>query len=106
MNKKIIQENIIEEFGLNDLPEEKQTELLTMMTESLLKRITIKVLEQLSKKDKKEFDSVRETSDPDEINKFLKSKIDNYDEMVEETVKEFKEEMKTTIERLKKDLAK
>jgi len=101
MNKKIIQENIIKEFGLEDLSEDKQIELLTTMTESVLKRITIKVLEQLSEEDKKEFDQVRETNDSDKINEFLREKIDNYDEIVKEVIKEFKEEMKANIKELR-----
>ncbi len=106
MDKKNIQQNIIKELGLEGLPEDKQIELLTTMTESVLKRITIKVLEQLSEEDKKEFDQVRETDDPDKISQFLGEKIDNYDEMVEGVIKEFKEEMKSTMTDLEKDLAK
>lgn len=106
MNKKKIQQDIIKELGLEGLSEEKQTELLTTMTESVLKRITVRVLEQLSEEDKKEFDRVRETADPDKISEFLRAKIDNYDKMVEEVIKEFKEEIKTTMQGLEKDLAK
>ncbi len=65
------QQNFLEDLGLNALPKEKQTELLTSMTESILKRITVRVLEHLSKKEKKEFDGVRESSDPDKINEIF-----------------------------------
>jgi len=99
------QQNFLEDLGLNALPKEKQTELLTSMTESILKRITVRVLEHLSKKEKKEFDGVRESSDPDKINEFLAEKIDNYDQMVQEVISEFKEEMKTTMQGLQADLA-
>ena len=99
-------QNFIEELGLKGLPEEKQTGLFTTMTESILKRITIRVLEQLSKKEKKEFDQVRETADPDKINEFLREKIDNYDQMLQEVISEFKEEMKTTMQGLQDDLGK
>jgi hypothetical protein len=106
MNQKPTQQNIIKELGLEGLPEDKQIELLTVMTESILKRITIRILEQLSEEEKKEFDQVRETADPDKINEFLREKIDNYDQMVQEIVTQFKEEMKTTIRDLQKDLTK
>jgi len=99
------QQNFLEDLGLNTLPKEKQTELLITMTESILKRITIRVLEHLSKKEKKEFDEVRETSDPDKISEFLAEKIDNYDQMVQEVISEFKEEMITTMQGLQADLA-
>lgn len=102
MDNKTIQQNIIKELGLEDLPEEKQAELLTTMTESILKRVTIAILERLSEEDKIKFDQVREANDPDKIIEFLREKIDNYDQMVEGVVKEFKEEMKTTMQDLKK----
>ena len=104
MDKKTIQQNLIQELGLGDLPEDKQVELLTTMTESILKRITIQILEQLSEEEKKEFDQVRETADPDKITGFLREKIENYDEMAENTVKEFKEEMKNTVKDLEEGL--
>ena len=104
MDKKTIQQNLIQELGLGDLPEDKQVELLTTMTESVLKRITIQILEQLSEEEKKEFDQVRETADPDKITRFLREKIENYDEMAENTVKEFKEEMKNTVKDLEEGL--
>jgi hypothetical protein len=104
MDNQKIQESIIKELGLDTLPEDKQTELLTMMTESVLKRITIGIIEQLSEEDKIKFDQVRDTNDPDKINEFLRTTISNYDEMVEKIIKEFKEEMSDTIESLKEDL--
>jgi len=104
MTKKKNQQNLIQELGLDSLPEDKQIELLTTMTESVLKRITIQVLEQLSEEEKKEFDEVRESGDPDKITGFLREKIEDYDEMAENTVKEFKEEMKNTVKDLEKSL--
>ncbi len=104
MTKEINQQNLIQELGLGDLPEDKQVELLTTMTESVLKRITIQILERLSEEEKKEFDEVRETNDPDKITGFLREKIKDYDEMAENTVKEFKEEMKNTVNDLEKNL--
>ena len=105
MDKNKIQQDIIKEFGLESLSEEKQIELLTTITESVLKRITIAVLEKLLEEDKIEFNKVRDESDPKKITEFLRTKIENYDEMTENIVKEFKEEMKETIGKLQKDLS-
>jgi len=105
MTKKTNQQNLIQELGLDSLPEDKQIELLTTMTESVLKRITIQILERLSEEEKKEFDKVRESGEADKITKFLREKIKDYDEMAENTVKEFKEEMKNTVKDLEKSLA-
>lgn len=92
--------NLIKELGLEDLAEERQLNLLNLMTEAILKRITINVLENLSEADRKEFDKVRETNDPNQIHDFLKSKIPNYDKMAKETIEEFKKEMKETAKEL------
>ncbi len=104
MDNQKIQESIIKELGLETLPEDKQIELLNTITESILKRVTISVLEKLSEEEKVEFDQVRDTDDPEKISNFLREKISNYDEMVENVIKEFKEEMKGTMASLEKDL--
>jgi len=92
--------NLIKELGLEGLPEERQIYLLTLMTESLLKRITINVLAKLSEADRLEYDKIRETNDPDQVLDFLKNKIPDYDKLVKETVEEFKKEMKETAKDL------
>jgi len=101
MATKKLPQTILEELGLKDLPEETQIKLLTQMTESVLKRITIKVLERLSEEDRKEFEKLQAAGDPEKVNQFLTAKIPNYEQLVQEIVTEFKEEMKTNIEALK-----
>jgi len=101
MDTKTIQQNILQELGLQDLPEATQIKLLTQMTESVLKRITIKVLEQLSETDRHELDKLQAVGDSEKINEFLKAKIPNYEQIVQEIVAEFKEEMKANIETLR-----
>jgi len=101
MDTNAIQQSIIQELGLEGLPEETQINLLTQMTESVLKRITIKVLERLSEADRQEFENVQASGDPDKVNQFLTAKIPDYEQMVSGVVAEFKEEMKANIETLK-----
>jgi len=101
MNKKLNTSNIITELGLSDLPRTTQLKLLTQMTESVLKRITVEVLEKLSEEDRKEFEKIQEKGDTEAMDKFLKEKIANYEEIVEGIVADFKEEMKKTIASLK-----
>lgn len=95
-----IQKNILEELGLENLPEETQIKLLTKMTETVLKRITIKVLEQLSEPERDEFYQLQESGDTDKINDFLRAKIPDYDKMVLKEVKDFIAEMQDTISEL------
>jgi len=93
-------QNLIKELGLEGLPEERQIYLLNLMTESLLKRITINVLEKLSDAERQEYDRILVANDPDQVLDFLKNKISNYDKLVKETVEEFKKEMKETAKNL------
>lgn len=97
----ILQKNIINDLGLDTLPEDAQTEILTKMAEAVIKRIAVNVLEKLSEKDLDEFEKIQETAGPEAIDTFLKSKIGNYEQLVQETVKDFKEEIKETINKLK-----
>ncbi|OGZ35880.1 MAG: hypothetical protein A3A94_01245 [Candidatus Portnoybacteria bacterium RIFCSPLOWO2_01_FULL_43_11] len=101
MPRKKLQQNIIEELGLTDLPEETQTKLLTGMTESILKRITLKIWEELPEKDRGEFEKVRAAGEPEKIDEYLHDKIPNYEEKLQGVIKEFKDEMKDTIADLK-----
>ena len=84
-------------MGLGDLPEERKTALLMQITESLLKRIVVRVLGELSETDRAAFEEVQETGDPEKINAFLTEKIPNYESMLQEIIAEFKTEMKDTV---------
>ena len=101
MATKKLQQTILEELELTDLPEETQIKLLTQMTESVLKRITIRVLERLPEQDRIDLEKLQADGDLEKVNEFLKDKIPNYEQMIQEIVSEFKEEMKTNIETLK-----
>ena len=101
MRKKLIQQNIIKELGLEKLPEDLQIKLLTQMTESVLKRITIEVFEKLSEKEREEFEKLQSKGDVSQVDDFLKEKIPNYEEMVQEIIEDFKAEIKENIASLK-----
>ncbi len=93
-----IQNNLIKEFGMEGLDQEQQKEILTKMTELLLKEISIKVLEKLSEEDRETFLGMQGESSPEEIESFLTTKIENYEDLVEKTTRDFREEIKTLID--------
>ncbi|MFP4022255.1 MAG: DUF5663 domain-containing protein [Candidatus Paceibacterota bacterium] len=96
--------DLLEEFDLKNLPEEAQSRILQAMTETLLKKITLRVLEELSEEERDEFEKVREQEDAEKTENFLREKLPNYDEILEEVVSDFKKEMKENIEDIKKGL--
>ena len=94
--------NLVQELGLDALPEEKKISLLSAMTESVLNRITVEVLSRLSEEDQAQLLSLQQNPPaPETIESFLKTKIPDYDKIQETVVREFKEEMKGTMEMLK-----
>jgi hypothetical protein len=75
---------------------------MTKMTESVIKRIAVEVLERLSEDDRTALYALREKGDPDETERFLKSKIADYDGLADRTVAAFADEMRDTVAMLKK----
>ncbi len=94
------QKYILEELEINDLPEENKQQLNNRITESLIKRITVEVLERLSKEENIQFDEVVKKRDAEEVNSFLRSKIENYDNIIEKVCEELKQEIKSVLEKV------
>jgi hypothetical protein len=93
-----IQKTLLEELGLANLPKDKQDELLIKMTEVLLKQIFLETMDKLGDQGMKEYDKmVEEGATAEQLEEFFKSKIVNYDTMVQKVIEEFKKEMKKGI---------
>lgn len=89
---------LIKELGLEGLPAEQQIKIINAMTESVLKRITVEVLTRLSDADQQALLAFQKnTPKPEEVEAFLKTKVADYASIQENVVKEFKEEMKSTM---------
>ncbi len=97
MPNQSIQEDLLKELGLDQLPPEKQEEILTAMTEVLLKRLTIKVLEKLNDQQQEEFSQVSASGDADKINQFFAANVPDYEKMIQEEIGLFKKEMEETV---------
>jgi hypothetical protein len=92
--KTQIQKTIIDELELGDLPQEKQDQLLIKMTEAVLNRIFLETMEKLNENDQNAYEKmIDENASPEDLEKFLKEKISNYDEMVAKIISDFKKEM-------------
>jgi hypothetical protein len=96
--------SLLEEFDLKDLPEDIQSGLIQVMMESMLKKITLTVLEKLSEEEREEFQKIKELENPEKTESFLKEKIPDYDILVEGVVSDFKEEMKEHVEAVKNEM--
>lgn len=90
-------EEFFDELGMRDLAPEKKEELMNLMTETLLQKIFAQVIDRLEEADQEAYGQMlEEKKSEEEIETFLKSKISDYDEMLEKIIDEFKEEMRRT----------
>lgn len=90
----ILQKTIIEELGMQNIPQEQQEELLAKMGDVLFKRILLETLEVLDEEDQKIFgEMVDAKKSAEEVEEFLKSKMENYDEFVKKVSDDFRKEL-------------
>jgi len=93
----ILQKSIIEELGLENLPKEKQEEILVKMTEVLLKKIYLETFEKLGEAERVELgDMLDKETEQAKVEEYLRSKIEDYDGFVKKIVEDFTAEMKKT----------
>lgn len=94
MDQQNLQQSIVDEMGLADLPEDKQQELTARMTEALLERIFIETESRLDEKSQAQYEKmIEDGTAPEEIESFLTAKIDNYTGLVDHIISDFKKEM-------------
>ena len=93
-----LQQTIIDELGMSELPKEKQEKLLSQMTEAVLQRIFIETMQKLSAADQEEYAKMAENkATPNEVEAYLRGKISDYDEMIKKVIDDFKAEMKKEL---------
>jgi len=100
MPNQNIQDDILKELQIDQLPAEKQAEVLTVMTELLLKKLTVRVLEKLDDKQKDEFGLVSASGDQDKISQFFAANVPDYEKIIQEEIDLFKQDMKETVDTL------
>jgi hypothetical protein len=90
--------DIFRELGLDTLPQKQKEALALKMTEALLKRINLIIMERLSEKDIESYEKLADNNvAPHVIETFLKSKIPDYEVMVNSVIREFVDEMKKDL---------
>ena len=88
---------LIKDLGIDTLSKDKQNDLIIKMTEVLLKRIFLETMESLGEEGRGEYEKLTSGEvEPEKVEAFFKDKIQNYDDMVQVIVNEFKHEMMTT----------
>ena len=95
-------DDITKELDLKDLTEEDRQKILVQVTDSLLKRLIIRVYDKLTEADQKEFDKLAEMGNAEKVDEFLRTKVPDLDEIRDEELEGLISEMKDLLATAKK----
>ena len=83
--------DLIKEFGLENLPEEKQKALVEQVVNLIETRFNRALLNAMSEEDKQEFDKILAKGEG--VEEFIKAKVLNFAELHKQIVDDLKQEM-------------
>lgn len=101
----ILQANIIKQIGIDQLPPERQEEILLKIGEVIFGNIMLRVVEILGDEDKTQLDKLlsEQKDDGEPVLQFLQTKIPELDQIVADEVAQFKQESVDLMNAIKKD---
>ena len=86
--------NILNDLKIENLPEEEKKNLLASLSESFLRRITVRIYENLDETGRTEFEKIAAENNPTKLEEFLKTKIPNIEEIQKKELEELVSEVK------------
>ncbi len=90
-----IDNNLLEELGLGDLPTDEKNRLLAHIYETLEMRVGMRLAANMTDEQLKEFESFIQSNDEDGALKWLETNYPNYKDVVAEELAKLKGEIKT-----------
>lgn len=96
----LIQQDVLKELGINQLPAERQEEVLAAMTEAVIKRIILRLVGELSEEKRGQLEEIADAGDSAKISEFLAANIPDHETLVKEEVVSFKKDMQATVDGL------
>ena len=90
-----LSKDLVEEWGLKSLPEEKQAEIVERIGRLIYQAVLVRSLDILSEKEQTELDLLldEDATTPEEVLLFLKSKIPTFDQLIIEERDKLKEDL-------------
>ena len=77
--------DILDQPGLGNIPDEKKAEIISKISELAQKRIILRVTEEMSEDQRENFEKFLETEeDPAKIENYIRENIPNIDSIIEE----------------------
>lgn len=92
INQQLLQQNILTVLGLQDLPEQRKIALLEKIAELVLRRITLRIANEIKEEDKAEADKVFGSGSDEDKLTFLQAKT-NFTQLMTEELLKVKEEL-------------
>lgn len=101
VNTEELRLQMVEKLGLSALSQERQDEVMDKVTEALLKTIFIETAEQLSENEKEGMAELmdNEETTQEQMDTYLRDKIDDYDHFLEGVVAQFLDDLTKASER-------
>lgn len=78
---------LLKELHIEDFPEEEQDGIISKLGDSILKSLTLRILEQLSQENRKKFEIVSASEDDDRIHEFLKATVPDMHTLMETEIR-------------------
>lgn len=101
-NEELLIKNLLISLGVENADPEVQEETVAIFTETLLKKISVKISDALSPKKQDEFISIQTTGNEVVIKSFLRENIPDFEKMMEEVREETLAEFRNIVEELTK----
>jgi len=96
-----ITKNITNVLDLSNLPPEKQQEMILKVGELIYQNVLLRVLETMPEKDQDEFEKLLDNkAAPEELFGFLKEKVENFEQIIEEEALKFKDKTSNIMDQI------
>ncbi|MFB6181673.1 MAG: DUF5663 domain-containing protein [Candidatus Magasanikbacteria bacterium] len=97
LNQNLLEENLVTMLGIENLPDEEKSQILTKATRIAEKRIVLRVLDLLDEEKQEEFGQAVSSQDQEEIQSILQEEVDNFQELAQEEVVKVKQQLKEAV---------
>lgn len=91
-DQNILQQNILQVLGLQNLPEDQKIALLENISELVIKRIIVRVIKEIKDEDREEANKVFASGTDDEKLLFMQDKV-NFTQLLTEELIKVKQEL-------------
>ena len=95
MEQDLNKENIIKILGIESMPDERKVQIVNQVTELVLKRLMIRILEVLDEAKQKEFAALLEKGEQQGIAGFIQTNVPNFPQWMNEELQKIKGDLKT-----------